>query len=416
MEAEDHLVTFYPSFEKRIIVLQEVISEHYVVPLILLKEAMADKTRRDAFKRVYTQWKNERGFYVKRTVFEGLGVPMSGLRAAEIHIDTELKEDLWGEYGPSADAQLSTWGNAEVTDLPFGNEIFFNAAMDAFGEFAVGNDICLKAYHIAWTILVIDYGLSKVKKSTMNLTNSHRKNTRWVASIRRAVKQAVTDHFSHVNPVYDPRMKGFKWGNFGLFVHESGFEEGATAGRGGEEPQQGEDQGNHSREGRRGTKAGKGAGEPQQGREERNHSRERSRGTTAGKGGEEPQQGEEQGNHSREGRRGTIAGRGAWEPQLEREERNHSKEGSRGAAAGKGGEEPQQGGEQGNHSREGRRGTTAGRGAGEPQQGREERSHSREGSRGTTAGKGGEEPRPGREERSISKERCAGVTAGRGAH
>ncbi|CAI6002780.1 unnamed protein product [Closterium sp. NIES-65] len=155
MEAEDHLITFYPSFEKRILVLHEVISEHYVVPLIILKEAMADKTRRDAFKRVYTQWKNERGFYVKRTVLEGLGVPMSGLRAAEIHIDTELKEELWGEFGPSADALLSTWGNAEDSDLPFGNEIFFNAAMDAFGEFAVGNDICLKAYHIAWTILVL---------------------------------------------------------------------------------------------------------------------------------------------------------------------------------------------------------------------------------------------------------------------
>ncbi|CAI5955551.1 unnamed protein product [Closterium sp. NIES-65] len=155
MEAEDHLITFYPSFEKRILVLHEVISEHYVVPLIILKEAMADKTRRDAFKHVYTQWKNERGFYVKRTVLEGLGVPMSGLRAAEIHIDTELKEELWGEFGPSADALLSTWGNAEDSDLPFGNEIFFNAAMDAFGEFAMGNDICLKAYHIAWTILVV---------------------------------------------------------------------------------------------------------------------------------------------------------------------------------------------------------------------------------------------------------------------
>ncbi|CAI5940292.1 unnamed protein product [Closterium sp. NIES-65] len=155
MEAEDHLITFYPSFEKRILVLHEVISKHYVVPLIILKEAMADKTRRDAFKRVYTQWKNERGFYVKRTVLEGLGVPMSGLRAAEIHIDTELKEELWGEFGPSADALLSTWGNAEDSDLPFGNEIFFNAAMDAFGEFAVGNDIFLKAYHIAWTILVV---------------------------------------------------------------------------------------------------------------------------------------------------------------------------------------------------------------------------------------------------------------------
>ncbi|CAI5991534.1 unnamed protein product [Closterium sp. NIES-64] len=384
MEAEDHLVTFYPSFEKRIIVLQEVISEHYVVPLILLKEAMADKTRRDAFKRVYTQWKNERGFYVKRTVLEGLGVPMSGLRAAEIHIDTELKEDLWGEYGPSADAQLSTWGNAEVTDLPFGNEIFFNAAMDAFGEFAVGNDICLKAYHIAWTILVAETTTPQSDKEGGVSARLEEMNG-GIAVLRAWSKR--------------------EWGD-----------RGATAGRGGEEPQQGEDQGNHSREGRRGTKAGKGAGEPQQGREERNHSRERSRGTTAGKGGEEPQQGEEQGNHSREGRRGTIAGRGAWEPQLEREERNHSKEGSRGAAAGKGGEEPQQGGEQGNHSREGRRGTTAGRGAGEPQQGREERSHSREGSRGTTAGKGGEEPRPGREERSISKERCAGVTAGRGAH
>ncbi|CAI7759276.1 unnamed protein product [Closterium sp. NIES-53] len=155
MEAEDHLVTFYPSFDMRIRVLHDVISEHYVVPLILLKEAMVDKTRRDAFKRVYTQWKNERGFYIKRTVLEGLGVPMSGLRAAEVHIDTDLKEDLWGEYGPSADAQLSTWGNAEDSDLPFGNEIFFNAAMDAFGEFAVGNGICLKAYHIAWTILVV---------------------------------------------------------------------------------------------------------------------------------------------------------------------------------------------------------------------------------------------------------------------
>ncbi|CAI7903938.1 unnamed protein product [Closterium sp. NIES-54] len=160
MEAEDHLVTFYPSFDMRIRVLHDVISEHYVVPLILLKEAMVDKTRRDAFKRVYTQWKNERGFYIKRTVLEGLGVPMSGLRAAEVHIDTDLKEDLWGEYGPSADAQLSTWGNAEDSDLPFGNEIFFNAAMDAFGEFAVGNGICLKAYHIAWTILVVSGLLS----------------------------------------------------------------------------------------------------------------------------------------------------------------------------------------------------------------------------------------------------------------
>ncbi|CAI5521029.1 unnamed protein product [Closterium sp. Naga37s-1] len=263
---------------------------------------------------------------------------MSGLRAAEIHIDTELKEDLWGEYGPSADAQLSTWGNAEVTDLPFGNEIFFNAAMDAFGEFAVGNDICLKAYHIAWTILVIDYGLSKVKKSTMNLTNSHRKNTRWVASIRRVVKRAVTDHFSQL-----------------------------------------------------GVRADVGTGEPQQGGEERNHSRERSRGTTAGKGGDEPQQGREQVNHSREGRRGVTAGRGAGEPQQGGEERNHSRERSRGTTAGKGGEEPQQGGEQGNHSREGRRGVTAGRGAGEPQQGREERNHGREGRRGVSARRGAQE-------------------------
>ncbi|GJP41923.1 hypothetical protein CLOM_g1539 [Closterium sp. NIES-68] len=62
--------------------------------------------------------------------------------------------------------------------MSFANKRFWDAAWAAFRDYSSDGKLCLKAYHIAWIIMVVDYGLSKVKKSTMNLSNSHRKNTR----------------------------------------------------------------------------------------------------------------------------------------------------------------------------------------------------------------------------------------------
>ncbi|CAI5985943.1 unnamed protein product [Closterium sp. NIES-65] len=114
MEAEDHEINFYPSFEKRILVLHAVISENYVVSLLQLKEAMQDQKRIDTFKRVWTQWKNERAFYIKRAVLEALGVAVTGLRASELHIDVELKCDLWDTYRPVRAEEDQQWGAMEA--------------------------------------------------------------------------------------------------------------------------------------------------------------------------------------------------------------------------------------------------------------------------------------------------------------
>ncbi|CAI7845282.1 unnamed protein product [Closterium sp. NIES-54] len=134
-------------------------------------------------------------------------------------------DSLKDKFKPRPFQPLSSWGADEVSGQPFANHRFYDAAYAAFHDYQVDGKLCLKAYHVAWTIMVIDYGLAKTKKSTMNLSNSHRKNSRWVASIREKVRRVVSEHFTRHNPVYSPEMKGFRWGEHGLFIHESGFEQ-----------------------------------------------------------------------------------------------------------------------------------------------------------------------------------------------
>ncbi|GJP77531.1 hypothetical protein CLOP_g7909 [Closterium sp. NIES-67] len=178
MDAPDAALNFYPTHDLREQVLHGVISEGYIVSFIQFKETMKDQKLVDRFKRAYTQWKNERAFQIKRSVLESFGVPVEGLRAAEIYLEVGLKADLWADFSPKANQPLSTWGLDEESGMSFANKRFWDAAWAAFRDYSSDGKLCLKAYHIAWIIMVVDYGLSKVKKSTMNLSNSHRKNTR----------------------------------------------------------------------------------------------------------------------------------------------------------------------------------------------------------------------------------------------
>ncbi|GJP53224.1 hypothetical protein CLOM_g12402 [Closterium sp. NIES-68] len=172
-------------------------------------------------------WANAAGDYAGQNdeaAHQGPGSSPAGVASLQPQSKPSSAADKEGNRS-QANQPLSTWGLDEESGMSFANKRFWDAAWAAFRDYSSDGKLCLKAYHIAWIIMVVDYGLSKVKKSTMNLSNSHRKNTRWVTSVREVVRRVVRDHFTRHNPIYCSKMRGFQWGDWGLYVHESGFEE-----------------------------------------------------------------------------------------------------------------------------------------------------------------------------------------------
>ncbi|GJP59110.1 hypothetical protein CLOP_g16182 [Closterium sp. NIES-67] len=233
IDAPDAGIDFYTTFYLRMVDLHTVlVMEGYDVSFVAVQEAMTDNNYNDKFKRVWTQWKNERGFLIKRRVLTELGVKVKWARGSKIHVDLDDKMALWHDFKPRRrfGQLVSTWGSAKPppgvhSGQPFANKIFFQAAFDAFQQWAVAGKLCLKAYHIAWIIMVVDYGLTRRRHTTMGLSNSHPKNKAWITDLHKRVRQVVIDHFSNYPKEYSKDMRGWKWGEYGLYVHESGFKD-----------------------------------------------------------------------------------------------------------------------------------------------------------------------------------------------
>ncbi|GJP50570.1 hypothetical protein CLOM_g9721 [Closterium sp. NIES-68] len=149
IDAPDAGIDFYTTFYLRMVDLHTVlVMEGYDVSFVAVQEAMTDNNYNDKFKRVWTQWKNERGFLIKRRVLTELGVKVKWARGSKIHVDLDDKMALWHDFKPRRrfGQLVSTWGSAKPppgvhSGQPFANKIFFQAAFDAFQQWAVAGKL-----------------------------------------------------------------------------------------------------------------------------------------------------------------------------------------------------------------------------------------------------------------------------------
>ncbi|CAI5534035.1 unnamed protein product, partial [Closterium sp. Naga37s-1] len=153
LEWPDDAIDFYPTLEQRLQVLYQVISETHIINMTQLREAMEDKNIVDVFKRAWTSSKNDRGFHLKRRVLVTFGKKVEGLRAADLWMGTKKKKKMWKKYQPRRNQRVSSWGNNRE-GLPFANGRFVDAVRELFRNLCVGRRVCVKAYHIAWSIMV----------------------------------------------------------------------------------------------------------------------------------------------------------------------------------------------------------------------------------------------------------------------
>ncbi|CAI5965543.1 unnamed protein product [Closterium sp. NIES-65] len=245
---------------------------------------MEDKNIVDGFKCAWTSWKNDRGFHLKRRVLVTFGKNVQGLRAADPWMGTKKKKKMWRKYQPITSARQLNVGSSPT--LPFSRPPFnlqlspslppsrslppsiylqpspslppsmsllpspsplpspslppFPALLPSSqpsirsippstSSIPFGQPLTMSCMIFVPALSCVraggnQRGLAKVKKTDWNVSNSHWKNTEWMTGLHRNVRWIIKDHFTRHTPVYNTVVQGFKWGDRGLYVHESGFE------------------------------------------------------------------------------------------------------------------------------------------------------------------------------------------------
>ncbi|CAI5973089.1 unnamed protein product [Closterium sp. NIES-65] len=123
--------------------------------------------------------------------------------------------------------KVSSWSHEKGDKRPFTSALFFAACKAAYPEWVTADGILvLVPYHIAWVLFSFDYGMTKMRDKSMTLSQSPLTNERKMVEVLAEVEAAIKMWLAVAKGrLYVPEMGAFKWGEAGLFINESGFNE-----------------------------------------------------------------------------------------------------------------------------------------------------------------------------------------------
>ncbi|CAI5991956.1 unnamed protein product [Closterium sp. NIES-64] len=119
--------------------------------------------------------------------------------------------------------KVSSWSHEKGDKRPFTSALFFAA----YPEWVTADGILvLVPYHIAWVLFSFDYGMTNMRDKSMTLSQSPLTNEREMVEVLAEVEAAIKMWLAVAKErLYVPEMGAFKWGESGLFINESGFNE-----------------------------------------------------------------------------------------------------------------------------------------------------------------------------------------------
>ncbi|CAI5469982.1 unnamed protein product [Closterium sp. Yama58-4] len=222
-------VTLFPSNTVRNEALRIILRATHDVSYIQVSVAMSKTEYSSKVHKVWTKFRNDSSSFGRYKIVCGLGIDVVGRGVYKMKLDPKKKAEWWETLGPQEHEghKVSSWSIAVGDRRPFTSALFFAACKAAYPEWVTADGILvLVPYHIAWVLFSFDYGMTNTKSKSLTLSQSPQTNDREMVEVVAEVEEAIKMWLVVAKGrLYVPELGAFKWGEAGLFINESGFQE-----------------------------------------------------------------------------------------------------------------------------------------------------------------------------------------------
>ncbi|CAI5473971.1 unnamed protein product [Closterium sp. Yama58-4] len=222
-------VTLFPSNTVRNEALRIILRATHDVSYVQVCVAMSKTENSSKVHKVWTKFRNDSSSMGRYKIVCGLGIDVVGKGVYKMKLDPKKEEEWWEILGPQEHEghKVSSWSIGKGDKRPFTSDLFFAACKAAYPEWVTADGIIvLVPYHIAWVLFSFDYGMTNLKSKSLTLSQSPLTNEREMVEVVAEVEEAIKMWLVVAKGrLYVPELGAFKWGNAGLFINESGFQE-----------------------------------------------------------------------------------------------------------------------------------------------------------------------------------------------
>ncbi|CAI5959864.1 unnamed protein product [Closterium sp. NIES-64] len=228
-------VTLFPSNTVRNEALRIILRATHDVSYVQVCYAMSKTEYSTKVNKVWTKFRNDSSSMARYTIVCGLGIDVVGTGLYKYELDTARKAEcnsdpiypLHWVAEEHLGHKVSSWSHEKGDKRPFTSALFFAACKAAYPEWVTADGILvLVPYHIAWVLFSFDYGMTNMRDKSMTLSQSPLTNEREMVEVLAEVETAIKMWLAVAKGrLYVPEMGAFKWGEAGLFINESGFNE-----------------------------------------------------------------------------------------------------------------------------------------------------------------------------------------------